>query len=296
NRISASIGGTCLTLMLNRRGTIEGEATIARLADDQFYLVTGAPSERRVWDWLTLHCGVPMDGLELINQTDNVGILTLAGPRARDVLAACSDDDVSNAAFGWLKARQVTVAGIACCALRLSFTGELAYELHVPNNRLGQLWDALWSAGQAHGIGAFGSKALDSLRLEKFYRGGHELSNDASHKDVDQLRFAKVDKDFVGKDAMLAREPRSKIALLALDGETTDCLIGEAVLMGDEPVGSVTSAAYGHTVGKSLAIAFLPDQARVPGTRLEISLFGERVSAVVLEDAPHDPGNVRLKV
>ena len=190
----------------------------------------------------------------------------------------------------------MTVAGIGCYTLRLSFTGELAYEFHGANERIGELWEALWSAGEAHGIGAFGSKALDSLRLEKFYRGGHELSNDAGHKDVDQLRFVRTDKEFVGKNAMLAREPRSKIALMALDGETTDCLIGEAVLMDGEPVGSVTSAAYGHTVGKSLAIAFLRDKARAPGTRLEVSLFGERVAAVVLEDAPHDPGNVRLKV
>jgi dimethylglycine dehydrogenase len=295
NRMPQKVGGTCLTLMLNRHGTIEGEATIARLGEDRFYMVTGAPSERRVWDWLTLHCGVALDGVELVNRSDEIGILTLAGPKSRDVLGACTLHDVSNAALPWLKAQQIEVAGIEVLVLRLSFTGELAYELHAPNGRLGDLWDALWSAGQDHGIGAFGSKALDSLRLEKFYRGGSELANDASHPDVEQMRFARTDKHYVGKDAMLARAPRTRIALLALDGEETDCLIGEAVMQNGQRVGSVTSAAYGHTVGRSLAIAFLPDRARAPGTRLQVSLLGTLTDAEVLADAPHDPENVRLR-
>ena len=289
------IGRSCLTLLLNRKGTIEGEATIARSGQDSFYFVTGAPSERRVWDWLTLHCGVPMETVEIRNETDSTGILCLAGPKAREVLEACSDGDVSNDALPWLACREMTVAGVPLVALRLSFTGELAYELHAPNDRLGILWDALWSAGQPHGMAAFGSKALDSLRLEKFYRGGHELANDASHKDVAQERFAAVDKAFVGREAMQSRDPRSRIALLALESEETDALIGEAVFQDGKLVGSVTSAAYGHTVGRSLAIAFLIEGARDPGTQLEVSLLGRRIAATALPDAPWDPGNERLR-
>jgi len=289
-------GHTCLTLLLNSKGTIEGEATIARTGPERFYFVTGAPSERRVWDWLTLQCGVPMEGVTIINATGGIGILGLAGPKARDVLSACTQDDVSNRALRWLGCRELNVCGVPLHALRLSFSGELAYELHAPNDQLGTLWDALWDAGQAHDITAFGSKALDSLRLEKFYRGGHELANDASHKDVAQERFAATDKEFVGRDAMLARTPRNRIALLALEGEDTDALIGEAVFKGGQMVGSVTSAAYGHTVGRSLAIAFLAEDARTAGTALEISLLGKRVKATVLPDAPWDPGNERLKV
>ncbi len=295
NRIPREIGGTCLTLMLNRKGTIEGEATIARTGEDTFYLVTGAPSERRVWDWLSVQCDVPMGDTELVNRTDDIGILTLAGPRARDVLAACIDGDVSSGGFPWLRARELHVAGVPCLALRLSFTGELAWELHAPNERLGEIWDALWRAGEPHGIAAYGSKALDSLRLEKFYRGGHELANDASHKDVDQMRFARLDKEFVGKAAMLAREPQSTIALLSLEDGDTDCLIGEAVLLGGKPVGSVTSAGFGHMIGKSLAIAFLRQEARAPEARLEVSVLGSRVGARIMPGVPYDPGNERLK-
>ena len=296
NRMPTATGGTCLTLMLNRRGTIEGEATIARVGSEHFYLVTGAPSERRVWDWLTLHCGVVMDEVEIANLSERLGVLVLAGPRARDVLSKVTADNVSNEAFGWLQARDIYVGDVPCRVLRLSFTGELAWELHAPNELLGELWETLWAAGQNHGIGAFGSKALDSLRMEKFYRGGHELANDASHKDVGQMRFADTDKDFVGKEAMLAREPRSKIALLALEGEETDCLTGEAVLLDGQAVGSVTSAAYGHSVGQSLAIAFLREEARAPGTRLTVPLLGREVAAVVLDGAPYDVGNERLKM
>ena len=290
------VGRTCLTLLLNRKGTIEGEATIARTGPESFYFVTGAPSERRAWDWMTLHCGVPMEGVAMTNASDEIGILGLAGPKARVVLSACTGDDVSNDGFRWLGCKDVTGrAGVPLLALRLSFSGELAYELHAPNDRLGVLWDALWAAGAPHGIAPFGSKALDGLRLEKFYRGGHELANDAGHKDVAQEKFAATDKEFVGRDAMMARQPPSRIALLALAGEETDALMGEAVFMGGRKVGSVTSAGYGHTVGCSLAIAFLTDDARDAGTELEISILGKRVRARVLPQAPWDPDNERLK-
>lgn len=295
NRPPRKLGNTCLTLLLNRHGTIEGEAVIARTGPETFYLVTGAPSERRVWDWLTLHCGVAMEQTRMANRTDEIGILTLAGPKAREVLASCTHDDVSNAALPWLKARHITVAGITCLALRLSFTGELAFELHAPNDDLGDLWQALWQAGEGVGIGAFGSKALDSLRLEKFYRGGHELANDASLKDVDLTRFTQPERAFVGKEAMLARAPRSVIALLALEGEGTEALIGEAIFQDGRLVGSVTSAAYGHGVGKSLAIGFLRGGAHAPGTALKVSVLGNMVDAEVLPEAPHDPHNARLR-
>lgn len=298
NSMPKKVGGTCLTMMLNRRGTIEGEATIARLGEERFYLVTGAPSERRVWDWMTLHSGVAMDGMALINRTDEVGILTLAGPSARKVLSSCADADLCNADFRWLQAREIEVAGIPVTALRLSFTGELAWELHAPNERLGDLWDVLWSAGQAFGIGAFGSKALDSLRLEKFYRGGHELANDASPVHVDLMRFVKTDKDFVGREAVVKRAKigeTSAIALLALEDEETECLIGEAVFKEDKLVGSVTSAAFGYSVGKSLAIAFLKEDAHHPGTALEVALLGKRTRAIVLQNAPYDPTNRNLR-
>ena len=175
NRIPFNIGSTCLTLLLNRRGTIEAEAVILKKGENRYYLVTGVPSELRVWDWLTIHCQMPMHNVEITNHTNSIGILTLAGPNSRKVLQRCTKDDVSHAQLPWLRGNQIAIDGINCWLLRLSFTGELAFEIHAPNKQLGQLWNRLYLAGDRYDIAPFGSKALDSLRLEKFYRGGHEL-------------------------------------------------------------------------------------------------------------------------
>ncbi len=292
NRPPKQIGGTSLTLFLNRCGTIEGEATLLRSGAERFYLVTGAPSERRLWDWLQSQRADLQ--LELTNRSDEIGILVLAGPRAASVLRAASDRPADLDDFPWLTAKPLSLGGIELQALRLSFTGELAFELHAPNQQLGSLWDSLWQAGEAAGIAPFGSKALDSLRLEKGYRGGHELSNDVSPKEVGQMRFVKLDRAFLGRDALLARQPSSRIALVALEGERSDCLGGEAVFQGDQVVGSISSAAYGHCVGRSLAFAFLqPDLPK--DAALRVSLFGERVALEVLPQVPHDPQNLRLR-
>ncbi len=297
NRMPRKVGGTCLTTLLNVRGTIEGEATVARLAEDRLWFVTGAPSERRVWDWLSVHQR-GRESVEIVNKTDEVGILTLAGPKARAVLAACTGADLSNAAFGWLKAREITVAGIPVIALRLSFTGELAWELHAPNARLGELWDALWAAGQAHGIAPFGSAALNGMRMEKAYRGGHELTNDASPVHADIMRFVKLDKDFVGRAAVESRRQRgesSVIAYLEVDVADQDCLGGEAVFEGDQKVGSVSSGAFGPASGKSLAFAYVKPECASPGTALSVSILGDRRAARVLAGPVLDPDNRRLK-
>ncbi len=297
NRPPRRIGATCLTLLLNRQGTIEGEATLARLGEKRFWFVAGAPSERRLWDWLTLH-QLGSEQVAIENRSDDVGILTLAGPHARDVLERCGDADLSDAAFPWLAAREIEIAGFPVLALRLSFTGELAWELHAPNARLGALWDVLWRAGAPFDIAPFGAKALDLLRMEKAYRGGHELTNDVTPHQAGQMRFVKMDRGFLGRDA-LARQlesgQASVIAYLELAPGAVDALGGEAVFLGDRKVGSVTSGARGAVTGKSLALAFVEPEAARPGTALVVSLLGERRRAVVLSDAVRDPQNSRLK-
>ncbi len=297
NRMPRKVGGTCLTLLLNEQGTIEGEATIARLAEDRFWFVTGGPSERRVWDWITLHQRGCED-VTMRNLSDDWGILTIAGPEARAVLATQTDASLGNADFGWLKAREITVAGIPLIAMRMSFSGELAWELHAPNARLGDLWDALWEAGQPHGMVPFGSKALEMMRMEKAYRGGHELANDASPVHTDQMRFVKFDKEFVGRDALALRAETgetSVIAYLEVDVTDSDVLGGEAVFLNGEKVGSVSSGGYGPNTDRSLAFAFLRADAAKPGTTLEISLFGDMRPATVLAEPVLDPQNERLK-
>ncbi|MBI1386725.1 MAG: FAD-dependent oxidoreductase [Rhizobiales bacterium] len=297
NRIPRAVGGTCLTLLLNERGLIEGEATVARLGPERFYMVTGAPSERRVWDWITLHRRGDEE-VTLRNLSDAIGILVVAGPNARAVLGACTGAALSNAAFGWLRAREIEVAGVPVIALRLSFSGELAWELHAPNDRLDRLWDALWHAGRAHGIVPFGSKALDLMRMEKAYRGGHELAGDASPVHVGQLRFVRFDKPFIGRQAVTERASRgetSVLTYLAVDCADVDPIGGEAVFLDGSVVGSVSSAARGPTSGRTLAFAYLRSHAAVPGTRLAVSVLGDMRPATPLAEAVFDPGNLLPK-
>ncbi len=297
NRMPRKVGGTCLTLLLNERGTIEGEATIARLGENRFWFVTGGPSERRVWDWITLHQRGTED-VTIRNLSDDWGILTVAGPKTRDVLALLAEASLENSDFGWLKAREITVAGVPVIALRLSFSGELAWELHVPNAQLGALWDAIWAAGQPHGMVPFGSKALELMRMEKAYRGGHELANDATPIHADQMRFVKMDKEFVGKQALsrLATTGTSSvIAYLDIDMEGTDVLGGEAVYRNGHNVGSVSSGGYGPVSGRNLAFAFVHPEASKPGTKLQVMVFGDLYPATVLAEAVLDPENLRLR-
>ena len=294
NRVPVQTGGICLSLLLNKHGSIEGEATIAKLAENKFYLVTGAPSQHRIWDWLNLHQR-GTENIEMIDRTDELGILTLAGPRSIDVLCQLTNADMSNQHFPWLSTQEIDLSGVTVTVLRLSFTGESAFEIHADNNQLEHLWDILWKAGQAHGICAFGSKAIDSLRMEKFYRGGHELTNDVTPKQTDQMRFVKMDKDFVGKQALENHQPNSQCVLLALENTTTECLMGEAIFIDGRLAGSITSAAYGHSIQKSLAIGFVKSNELNEQSKIEVSLFGKRVTATNLKTIPYDPQNLRLK-
>ncbi|MEZ5831961.1 MAG: FAD-dependent oxidoreductase [Dongiaceae bacterium] len=296
NRLPSKVGGISLTMLLNERGTIEGEATVARLADDRCWFVTGALSEGRVWDWLTIHHR-GREEVTVRNRTDEFGILTLAGPQARRVLQACTTTSLSNANFGWLRVREIEVAGVPLIALRLSYTGELAWELHAPNDRLGIVWDALWNAGQPYGIRPFGSAALNGMRMEKAYRGGQELSNDASPLHVDLMRFVKLDKAFVGRDAVSARLQRgesSAIVYLEINATDVDCVGGEAILYGGSKVGAISSGAYGPRTGKSLAFGFVKPEFAVPGTQLHVSILGDLRAARVLSGPVLDPDNLRI--
>ena len=290
NRVPRRVGQVSLTTLLNERGTIEAEATVARTGDDSFYFVTGALSERRVLDWLERN---PPAGADVVieDRSDPIGILVLAGPRARDVLRACTGANVSGASLPWFRSRRLEVAGVDLLAMRLSFTGELAFELHAHNEDLGGLWDGLMAAGGEHGIRAFGSLALNSLRLEKAYRGGQELSNDATPIEAGLARFIDGDKHFIGREALLAAEPCWRLALLAIEDGEADPLGGEAVLVDGTPVGSLTSAGFGHALGTNLGFAYLPASLALEGRTVTVSVLGAERQATILEGVPYDPEN-----
>ncbi|WP_170357021.1 FAD-dependent oxidoreductase [Ruegeria arenilitoris] len=291
NRLPQKVGGIALTHMLNRRGRIELETTVVKLAEDRYYLVCAAFFEQRLLDHLTQHRDE--ENVEIILRSDDWAALSLNGPRAREVLAACTDADLSNAGFKWLTAQEIDVAGHRLWAFRMSYAGELGWELHMPRDCALAVYDTLWAAGAPHGIADYGSFAMNALRMEKAFKGAGELTNEVTLVEADVLRFARTDKEYLGKDRTLNPDLRWVCAYLEIepDGQN-DGHGGEAVLLNGEVVGSTASVAYGHTVGKILAFAYVKPQANVPGTEVQVVIAGVPRRGRILGAPAYDPHSV----
>jgi dimethylglycine dehydrogenase len=296
NRMPQKDGGIILTHMLNRRGRIELECTIVRMASDRYYLVCAAFFEQRLLDHLAQNMNGENATVTALSSTWSA--LSLNGPRSRDVLAACTDVDLSNAGFRWLSAQEITVAGHKVWAFRMSYAGELGWELHMPDAACLDVYTALWAAGEAHGIADYGSFAMNALRMEKAFPGAGELTNEVTLPEANVMRFVRLDKDYLGGEATRASAESSEKPWICTyleiepDG-IEDGHGGEAVKLNGTVVGATASVAYGHTVGKILAFAYLKPHAATPGTALEVLIGGEPRAARVLGTAAHDPDNLR---
>lgn len=292
NRLPKKTGGIVLTHLLNRRGRIEIELTIVRIAENRFYLVCAAFFEQRLLDHLEHHrCG---EQVVISNRSFDWAAIALQGPKSREVLAACSPAKLDNGDFRWLTAQEIMIAGHPVRALRMSYAGELGWEFHGPRETMLTIYDALWAAGKHFGVADYGSFAMNAMRMEKAFKGASELTNEVTLAEADVMRFVKLDKgDFVGREETrtgLEAAPRWLCAYLEIDsGGVADGHGGEAVLMNGEVVGSTSSVAYGHSVGKVLAFAYVKPEAAVPGTRLEAIIMGERRAARVLGEPAYDP-------
>ena len=209
--------------------------------------------------------------------------------------------DLSNAAFPWLTAKLAEVAGVSGVRLlRVTYVGELGWELHVPMAAMPRVFEALMEAGRPHGIRLFGTYAMNSLRMEKSYRGwGSELTSEIDMFEASMERFIRLDKpDFLGKEASLVRQqrgPRIKLVTLAVDNTDSDCMGNEPVYQDGRMVGLTTSGAYGHAADQSLAFAYVEPALAEPGTALQVLMFTERRSARVIADSIWDPRNRRVK-
>ncbi len=300
NKVPKRAGGIGLTHMLTDNGCIESEMTVTRLADDHFYVLSGAGAEEKDWDMMT-QGKLDSEKVELKNLTDDTGMLVLGGPKARDVLAQLTDSPLDNDHFKWLTGQQITVAGAPVRALRVSYVGELGWELHIPMARLETVYDAVWQAGQDLGIANFGAYALNSMRMEKAYRGLHaELTNEITLIEADMERFFAPGKgDFVGREATLKRQQAGiaiKLAYVEVEATDNDVVGGEPVFAKDKCVGVATSGGFGHATGKSLAFIYAPPEHTEPGRELEIGLLGERRKAVVLAEPAYDPTSAKMRV
>jgi dimethylglycine dehydrogenase len=299
NKMPRRKGGIALCHILTDSGVTEAEITVTRLADDRFFLLSAGAMQARDLDLLQKALRVG-DIVTITDVRADYGCLAVTGPRARELLSRVTEADLSYTAFPWMTARAIDVCGIPTRALRVSYAGELGWELYLAVDRMAQAYDAIMSAGSDLGVRDFGMYALNSLRMEKAYRGfGWELSNELTLLEADMERFIGFDKDnFIGKPALLKRKQegmRWKLAYMAVDAGHLDVLGSEAVYMNDRIVGVVTSGGYGHATRLNLAFAYVEPELARPGTQLEIEMLGQRYGCEVLPAPAYDPKNERLR-
>lgn len=292
NRMPQQVGSITLSHMLNRAGRIELETTILRMGEDQFYLVCAAFFEQRLLDHLAHHRG--NETAKITALSNDWSALSLNGPQSRNLLASCTDADLSNAGFRWLSAQQITVAGHEIWALRMSYAGELGWEFHMPATACLDVYNALWAAGEAYGIADYGSFAMNAMRMEKAFKGAGELTNEVTLAEANVLRFARMDKAYLGRDKTLNTDLPWVCAYLEIEPDGhADGHGGEAVLHNGRVVGSTASVAYGPKVGKILAFAYVKPEAAEPGTALEVIIHGSPRAARVLAEPAYDPNSLK---
>ncbi|MEO5574686.1 MAG: FAD-dependent oxidoreductase [Gaiellaceae bacterium] len=293
NRVAREVGAITYTQMLNAKGGIECDFTVTRLGEERFRIVTGTAFGRHDLAWIRQHA--PEDGSVIVDDvTSKYACIGIWGPASREILARLTTDPLE---FPYLRARELTVGDVPCLALRVTYVGELGWELYCPSELGLRLWDTLWDAGREHGLVAGGYRAIDSLRLEKGYRvwGSDITADDTPHEAG--LGFAvKLDKDFLGKEALVARgEPERRLACLTLADPRAVALGSEPVRVGGQLVGRVTSGGYGYTVAHSIAYAYLPAVSTAPGTDVEIEIFGAWVEGLIAAEPLYDPKGERLR-
>ena len=300
NRAPTRTGRVTLTYLLTKRGGVRAEFTLTRIGPERFYLVSAAALETHDFD--ALEKLLPADNSVRIDKvTTQRGVLVLAGPRSREVLAKVSDIDVSNAAFPWLTARRLSIKAAALIAMRVNFVGELGYELHHPIETQNAIFDALMAAGAPFGIKPFGIRAMDSLRLEKSYKLiGRELSIEYSALESGLERFVDFDKGpFLGRDALVAWRDKgfeNKLVTLEVQGVTdADARGSEPVMKNGAMIGRTTSGGYGWRTGKSLALAMVGPEFSHIGGDVDVRILGETRRAIVIPDSPYDPQNKALR-
>jgi glycine cleavage system aminomethyltransferase T len=294
NQLARKPGSVTYTLMLDHDGGVRSDLTVARLAPEMFQVGVNGSLDL---DWVRHN--LPPDGtVQVRDSTPGTCCIGLWGPQARDLLQPLTRTDFSARAMRYFTARQAYVGSVPVTALRLSYVGELGWELYTSADLGRALWDTLWEAGQRFGVIAAGRSAFNSMRLEKGYRSwGVDMTTEHDPYEAGLGFAVRPDKGpFVGSAALAGKsEPSRRLTCLTIADPHSVVLGGEPVFAGTEPVGYVTSAAYGYTVGVNIAYAWLPAAHTTPGTELRIDYFGEKVPAVVAAEPLFDPDMTRLR-
>lgn len=300
NRVPGDVGRSCLTPLIGFRGGIAGDATVTRIAEDEFWIISSGMAERyqkRFYDRVPLPSGTSFQSV-----TDTVCGFNVAGPKSRELLQRLTNTSLETQDFPFMRSRRIDLAGVSCLALRVSFTGDLGWEVHCAVQDQAVLYAALIEAGKPLGAGPVGSRALMSLRIEKGYGSwGREYSPEYWPQEVGLERLCKMDKEFLNKAAcaeVMAKPAREQMVLLQLDAAQTsasnaDATGGEPIFRNGKGIGRVTSGAYGYTVGQSLALGFVKDAE--PGDEVDVMVLGQPHRAVILHEPPFDPKGERLR-
>jgi 4-methylaminobutanoate oxidase (formaldehyde-forming) len=300
NDIDRPVGSIAYTQMLNQRGGVECDFTVTRLGADRFLIVTGTAFGNHDLGWIRKHA--PDDGsVRILDGTSARACFGVWGPHARAIVQSLTKDDLSNEAFPYLTAREITLGDVPVLALRVTYVGELGWELYAPSEYGRALWRSLWEAGQPHGLVAAGYRAIDALRLEKGYR---VWSSDITPEETPYeagLGFAvKPDKgvEFIGRGALAAARaagPRKRLRCLVLDDPRSVALGNEPLRVGGKIVGRVTSGGYGFAVERSIAFAYLPPDLAAIGQRGGVEVFGEWIGFEVAREPLWDPEGARIR-
>ncbi|BBJ45901.1 sarcosine dehydrogenase [Streptomyces antimycoticus] len=303
NQLAKKPGAVTYTLLLDEAGGIRSDLTVARLSEHHFQVGANGGLDL---DWLLRHApegGTSRSktgGVHIADITPGTCCIGVWGPLARDLVQPLTRDDFSHEAFGYFKARRTYIGHVPVTAMRLSYVGELGWELYTTADMGLRLWDTLWEAGQRHGVIAAGRSAFNSLRLEKGYRAwGHDMTTEHDPYEAGVGFAVRMDKgDFVGRAALEGRGAETaarRLTCLTLDDPAAVVMGKEPVYADGVPAGYVTSASYGYTIGRTVAYAWLPAAAAVPGTPVHIEYFGEKVPATVAAEPLFDPRMERIR-
>src|SRR6056297_3192899 len=302
NRMPKSVGRSCLTPLISVRGGIAGDATVTRVDEDEFWIISSGMAERyhkRFFDMVPLPEGTTFE-----SRTEAMCGFNVAGPKSREMLQRLTNASLATEDFPFMRSQQIELAGVKCLALRVSFTGDLGWELHCATEDQAQLYSALLEAGKDFGAGPVGARALMSMRVEKGYGSwSREYSPEYFPHEVGLAGLCKMGKDFLHKAALeevLEKTPREDLVLIHIDeaavtASNADATGGEPIFCKGKPVGRVTSGTYGYSVGMSLALGYVRHGAATPGDEVEVMVLGQPHKARILHEPPFDPKGEKLR-
>jgi 4-methylaminobutanoate oxidase (formaldehyde-forming) len=298
NRVARALGALTYTQMLNDGGGIECDFTVTRLDEDRFRIITGTAFGQHDLSWIRDHA--PSDGsVQVEDVTSGYACLGLWGPAARDILQPLTATPIGKEAFPFMTAQQLAVGSVPCLALRVTYVGELGWELYCPSEFGQRLWDTIWESGHDRGLLAGGYKAVESLRLEKGYRAwGSDISPESDPYQAGLGFCVKLDKgEFIGRSALLKKRESpadTRLACLVLEDPRSVTLGSEPVRIAGKVAGRVTSGGYGYAVKKSIAYAYVPSTAAI-GTSVEVEIFGTWVPGEIAKDPLYDPRGDKIR-